>query len=143
LTERAAYEAALSVFMFHKGATKMPPIYYKRFAVTGVINTTTPDTGIECTESEKIIVKALLISVSAYQGNIIEGWVEREKYVELYDYLLNTVLAAGAANAYASTNKLLRIPVEIKLQLGQIFRVAVNAGAAAVNLFGAYEYELE
>jgi hypothetical protein len=118
------------------------PTYYKRFAITGVINTTTYDAGIECTEAEKVTVKAILISVSAYQGNIIEGWVEREKYAELYDYLLNTVLAAGAANAYASTNKLVRIPLEIELQLGQIFKVAVNAGAAAVNLFGAYEYEL-
>jgi hypothetical protein len=116
--------------------------YYKHFGVTGVINTTVLDGGIESTESEKVTIKAILISVSAYQGNLIEGWVEREKIVDLPDYLLNTHEAAGAANAYKSTVKMLRIPVDIVLDIGKIFKIGVNSGAIANNIFGSYEYEI-
>jgi hypothetical protein len=116
--------------------------YYKHFAVTGVINTTVYDGGIESTESEKITVNAILISVSAYQGNLIEGWIEREKIVDVSDYLLNTHQAAGAANAYKSTVKMLRIPVDAALDIGKIFKIAVNSGATASDIFGAYEYTI-
>jgi hypothetical protein len=120
----------------------MPVTYYKHFGVTGVINTTVYDGGIESTEAEKITVKALLISISAYQGNLVEGWLEREKIVDIPDYCLNTHEAAGAANAYKSTVKMLRIPVELALDIGKIFKVAINSGGTANNIFGAYEYEI-
>jgi hypothetical protein len=116
--------------------------YYKHFAVTGVVNTTTFDAGIESTEAEKKTIKAILISVSAYQGNFLESWLEREKIVDLPDYVLNTHEAAGAANAYKSTVKMLRIPVELALDIGKKFMVAINCGATASDIFGAYEYEI-
>jgi hypothetical protein len=116
--------------------------YYKHFGVTGVINTTVLDGGIESTEAEKITVVALLISVSAYQGNLIEGWLEREKVVDIPDYCLNTHEAAGAANAYKSTVKMLRIPIDLLLDIGKTFKVAVNSGATANNIFGSYEYTI-
>jgi hypothetical protein len=120
----------------------MPITYHKRFTVTGVINTTTFDGGIQSTEAEPRNIKAINISVSAYQGNILEIWVEREKLQEHYDYVLNTHAAAGAADAYPSTNKMLRIPVDVELKIGDTMKVAITCGGTATNIFGSYEYEL-
>jgi len=117
-------------------------IYYKQFAVTGVINTTTFDAGIESTEAEKKTIKAILISVSAYVNNVVEAWLERERIVEISDYVLNTHEAAGAANAYKSTVKMLRIPIEVALDVGKIFKVAVKSGGTASDIYGAYEYTI-
>lgn len=120
----------------------MPISYHKKFAVTGVINTTTFDAGIQSTEAEPRNIKAINISVSAYQGNIVEVWVEREKLQEHYDYVLNTHEAAGAANAYKSTNKIIRISIDVELKVGDTMKVAVTCGGTATNIYGTYEYEL-
>jgi len=115
--------------------------YTKSFSITGSANTTIFDTGLTSTEEEKRKLVGVIVSLSAQIGNIIEGWLEREKVVDLYDYVLNTHEASGT-NMYKSVNKELIIPIDMEIPVGQTFKMAVKSGATAINLFGSYIYEL-
>jgi len=115
-------------------------MYYQAFDVVGVINTTTLDAGLYSTTEEPKRIEAVLVDVSTYQGNYIEGWIGNTRVLEIPDYVLNSRLAAGAADAYASTIKMVRVPVELDIPTGQIFKIGVRCGAVANNLDGSYEY---
>ncbi len=113
---------------------------YKAFAVVGVLNVTTYDAGLSSLVKMPVHVNAIIINISAYEGNVIEAWVGNKRLVEIYDYNLDTQDETAGATAPYSTVKMGRIPVEEDIKPGQVFRVAVNCGAVANNLFGAYEY---
>lgn len=115
-------------------------MYYKAFSVTGENNKTILDSGLASTLEEPKTIKAVLINVSAYQGNIIEGWIETNRILEIVDKVLNTELIAGAANPYASTTKIVRIPIEEPIKAGMIFKIGINSGATKTDINGAYEY---
>jgi hypothetical protein len=106
----------------------------------GVINTTVLDAGLVSTQEEPKKIIAVLVDVTAYQGNYIEGWIGNLRVLEVPDFVFNTRLAAGAANAYASTTKVVRMPIELDVPAGQNFRIGVRSGAVAITLDGAYEY---
>lgn len=115
-------------------------MYYQGFHVVGVINTSTLDAGLFSTAAEPKHIDAVLVDVSAYNGNIIEGWIGNERVMAVPDYIFSTRLAFGAANAYASTAKVTRLPINLDIPAGQVFKIGVNAGAAADALDGSYEY---
>lgn len=116
--------------------------YYQRFAVTGVINVTTLDAGITSNEKEIKTVTGIVINFSTQLGNDLVMYVRREIFGQIPDYCLDTREAAGAANAYKSVNKTIRIPVDRKLDVGETLQVGVLCGAVANNISGAYEYEI-
>ncbi|MBA7520719.1 hypothetical protein ES705_12815 [subsurface metagenome] len=115
-------------------------MYYKAFSVTGENNKTVLDSGLASTLEEPKTINAVLINVSAYQGNIIEGWIETNRILEIVDKVLNTELIAAAANPYASTTKIVRIPIDEPIKAGMIFKIGVNSGATKTDINGAYEY---
>jgi len=116
--------------------------YYKDFAVTGVINSTVYDApGLSSPEGEKRTLKAILINVSAYAGNLVEGWLEREKMLSIRDRVFNTS-AETAAQAPFSATKIVRLEMDYEIPIGQTFTLAINSGGVATNLEGAYEYEI-
>lgn len=119
----------------------MPEKLYQAYAVTGSANTTVYDSGITSTETEKKRVLSVLINVSNYAGNLVQGWLEREKKVDVYDYVLNTDNATGT-NAYRSTSKIIEIPLELDVPVGQTFKMAIKSGGTATNIQGAYKYEI-
>lgn len=114
-------------------------MFYKGFAVTGVANTTTFDSGLISTVDEPKKIRAIIISVSKWRNNILEGWIETNRILEIRDFVLNTSDDIGGAPA--STNKLLRIPVDEDIKPGSIFKIAINCGSTATDIVGAYEYE--
>jgi len=114
---------------------------YQSFSVTGVANSEVLDSGISSTETEKKKVISILICVSGYAGNMVRGWLEREKKLEIYDYVLDTSEASGT-NAYRSTTKIIQIPVELEIPVGQTFKVGIYCGGTGKNIYGAYQYEI-
>jgi len=116
--------------------------YYKSFSITGVINTDSdPSVELESTKTEPKQIKAILVSVSAYAGNTIRGVIEREKILEIYDYALRTHVASGT-NQYPTVNGLIRIPLDHKIEVGDSFKLTLNNGGTATDLYGSYEYEI-
>jgi len=115
---------------------------YKAFNVTGVPNKTEFDDGLVSTVEEPKKIRAVIISVSDWRANVLEGWIETVRILEIIDLVLNTSHEYGGANAYPSTNKLLRIPIDEIIKPGMIFKIAINCGSNATDIVGAYEYEL-
>ncbi len=117
-------------------------MFYKGFNVNGTINVTELDAGLVSLVEEKKRVRAVLISSSAWEGNIIEGWIGTNRILEIYDYCLDTQELAGADTPPLSALKTIRIPIDEEIPAGQIFKIGINCGGTASNIFGAYEYEI-
>lgn len=115
-------------------------MFYKSFSVTGDANKTVMDSGLISTIEEPKTIKAILIDVSIYQGNILEGWIETERILSIIDRVLNTSYIVAAAHCAVSTSKLFRIPIDEPIPPGMIFKIGINCGAASSNISGAYEY---
>lgn len=116
-------------------------MFYKAFNVTGIANKTVSDDGLISTVEEPKRIRAVIISVSDWRSNTVEGWIETNRILEINDLVLNTSHEYGGANAYPSTVKLLRIPIEEDIKPGMIFKIAINCGSNATSIVGAYEYE--
>jgi hypothetical protein len=115
-------------------------MYYKRFSVTGVANVTTLDAGLVSLVGEKYRVNAILITISTYLNNVLEGWIGTERVLEIPDYVLDTFELNAATFNSRSVTKLIRIPIEMDIPEGQIFKIGVRCGAVANDIYGAYEY---
>jgi len=115
---------------------------YKGFKIAGVINTTVYDDGIGSTESEKRRLVEVLIAVSGVVGNVLHAFIGNERVIEnLYDYHLDTPDTTGAANVQRSTTKILRLPVDKELPTTDKFKLAIQCGATAKDVYGCYVYE--
>lgn len=120
----------------------MAQTYYQAFSITGVTNDTTYDGGLTSTEAEPKRLKAILVNVSDYQDNLVQVWLEREKLADVYDKIFNTDGDTGSTNTPYSTTKLIRLPVDRDIPVGQTAKVAIQCGGNATNIQGAYEYEI-
>jgi len=118
-------------------------MYYQRFDVVGGPNVTVLDAGLVSTVEEPKHIDAILIDVSAYQDNIVEGWIGNLRVAEVSDYVFCTRFDAGAANAFAATNKIVRLPIDLDIPAGQTFKVGVRSGAVANDITGSYEYTIK
>ena len=116
-------------------------MFYKLFRVNGVANKTEFDTGLISTVEEPKRIRAILINVSAYKDNTIEGWIETNRILEVPDDICNSSSLTGADTFPYSTSKLCRIPVDENVPPGMIFKIAINCGADVTNIDGSYEYE--
>ena len=118
-------------------------MFYQRFDVTGIINQTVLDAGLVSTVEEPKHIDAILIDVSAYEDNIIEGWIGNLRIMEVSDYVLGSRDLAAADTPFASTNKIVRLPVDQDINAGQIFKIGVRSGAVANDITGSYEYTIK
>lgn len=115
---------------------------YQSYHVAGVINVTTLDAGLVSLVEEPKVIKAVIISSDTWEGNLIEGWIGNERVLSIYDYNVDTQEETAGATAPLSQNKISRIPLDIEIPPGQIFKIGVNCGGVANDLFGSYEYEI-
>jgi hypothetical protein len=115
-------------------------MFYKAFSVTGEANKTVMDSGLMSTVEEPKTIKALLIDVNAYQGNILEGWIETQRILEIQDRVLNNSQIIAVDHCAVSTTKIVRIPIDEPIPPGMNFKIGINCGAAPSNITGAYEY---
>jgi hypothetical protein len=118
-------------------------MYYQGFSVTGLVNVTVLDAGLVSTEEEPKHIDAILICVTAYESNVIEGWIGNKRVLEIYDNVLDTIEDLGAANFPYSTSKMGRVPVDLEIPVGQIFKIGVNSGAVLSSIEGAYEWTIK
>jgi len=116
--------------------------YFKYFKVTGENSKTVYDDGLTSSAEAPKRLKSIMINVAAREGNKIQGWLEREKVFELPDYLIDTQEAASAGTPPLSMNALNEIPVGVDMPVGTTFKVAIESGATASDLYGAYRYEI-
>jgi len=116
-------------------------MFYKLFRVTGEANKTIFDDGLISTVEEPKRIRAIIINVSTYNNNTIEGWIETTRILEIPDDCCSTADFTNTATYYRPTNKMFRIPIEEDIKPGMIFKIAVNSGAASTSIDGAYEYE--
>lgn len=117
--------------------------YYTSEQITGVINSSVEGNGITSTDTEEKTIKAVSVVVSTYQGNIIEGFIEREKIISVYDYLFDTFESTGGTSTQKSTTKLQRLLVGHLILIGDTFKLIIVSGGTANNLFVQYEYEIK
>ena len=117
-------------------------IRYQAFAITGAANSTVYDSGIESTQAEPKTIRAVWLHVSGWAGNRAELWRDQSREAQLYDYLVPTEESTGGANTQKVTNRVARFEFNLSLDIGETFKAALNCGATAKNLFGAYEYEV-
>ncbi len=115
-------------------------MFYKSFFVTGEANKTVLDSGLISTVEEPLSIIAVLIDVSSHQDNVIEGWIETNRILSIYDRVINTSYCLAGEFACLSNNKIIRIPINEAIKPGMIFKIGINSGAITANISGAYEY---
>lgn len=115
-------------------------MFYKGFKVTGVDNDTKLDSGLTSLVEVPVHVNAILINVAAHEGNVIECWIGTKRVVEVYDYVLDTQETTATDLGPFSTNKIVRLPVDMDVPAGQIFKVGIRSGTTKSDIYGAYEY---
>lgn len=116
--------------------------YLQKFTVTGEENKVVYDPGLESSKENPKRLLSVLIQVTEYQGNDIQGWWEREKIFEIPDYLLDTVELQANTKQGKSVNRLNEIGVGMDIPVGSTFAVAVSSGATKCDIRGAYRYEI-
>jgi len=111
-------------------------LFYKGFIINGSANTEVFDqVGLSSTEVEKKRLKEIWINVDTYQGNVISGYLEREKIIdEIKDYHFS--------DTSATSTKYKKIEVNLDIPVGQKFQVALKCGGTANNVYGVYVYEI-
>lgn len=116
-------------------------MFYKEFRLTGLANKTVFDDGLVSTVEEPKRIKAIIISVSNYNNNSIEAWIETTRILQIPDTCCATHDYLLAASYFRPTEKLLRIPVEEDIKPGMAFKIAIKCGSLTTNIDGSYEYE--
>lgn len=116
-------------------------MFYKLFRVTGDANKTIFDDGLVSTVEEPKRIRAIIINVSTYNNNSVEGWIETTRILAIPDDCICTIDFTNTATYYRPTNKMFRIPIEQDLKPGMTFKIGINCGAALTNIDGSYEYE--
>ncbi len=117
-------------------------MYYKQMQVNGVLNTTTLDEGLTSTVGEPKTIKEVLINVSAYEGNVVEGWIGTERILEIDDYVLDTQEETAGATAPLSQNKIGILKIDQEIPPGEKFKIGIRCGAVASDIYGSYAYEV-
>ena len=117
--------------------------YFKLFRITGGDNTVTFDTpGLLSSEKNPVTLKSILVQVSGYADNDVQGHHEREMVFELPDKLIDTDEEGSTDKISKSFNRINEIPVGLAMPAGTAFQVAIKCGATAKDLLGAYRYEI-
>jgi len=114
-------------------------MFYQSFTVVGVINVETLDGGLISPVDKPVHLDAVIINTDTTEGNRIQGWIGTMKVMEIYDYNIDTQEEA-AAQTGLSVVKIGRLPIDMDIPPGKIFKVGVACGGVANDLFGAYEY---
>lgn len=116
---------------------------YQGFHVVGVANTTVLDGGLVSTQEEPKKLDAVLINTSVHLGNIIEGWIGNQRSLDIPDFLFDTRELNAATFASRSTSKILRLPVDLDIPVGQIYKIGVRSAGVGETIDGAYEYTIK
>jgi len=112
---------------------------YKAFHVNALATVTTLDAGLVSEVDHPVHVNAVIINVDTTEGNIIECWIGTRQVATIYDYCLDTQEEAVGFTGLSVT-KIGRLPIDLDIPAGSIFKIGSNCGAVGHHLYGAYEY---
>ena len=116
--------------------------YFQPFIITGEANKVIFAKGLSSTaENPKRLLK-ILVQVTGYTENEVQGYLEREKVFGIPDSFIDTVELAGTNNFSKSFNRMNEIEVGIDLPVGATFEAALQCFANPKDLKGAYLYEI-
>lgn len=118
--------------------------YFQLFRVTGVESSIAYDTGLKSTETEKKKLIAVHVELEKYAGDEIcnvQGWHERSKVYDLPEKMFSAELNNSVVQAVAG-QKRTEVPVDLEIPIGETFKAAIMCAATAVDMRGAYEYEM-
>lgn len=118
--------------------------YFQLLRITGGANAVKYDDGLQSTATEKKRLVAVHIQMDAYAGtddNEIQGWHERAKIFELPEKMFSTEIVT-ATSSTAGREKMPSVPVDLEIPVGETFKVAIKCAATAIDVRGAYEYEI-
>ena len=118
--------------------------YFQLIRITGVANQVAYDDGLKSTETEKKRLVAVHVQMDAYAAtddNEIQGWHERAKVFEFPEKMFSTEVST-ATSSTAAREKMPSVPVDLELPAGESFKLAIKCAATAIDVRGAYEYEI-
>ncbi|MBA7591541.1 hypothetical protein ES708_33700 [subsurface metagenome] len=115
-------------------------MFYKYFNVVGVADTTVLDGGLVSEVDKPVHLDAILLNVSVTNGNVIEGWIGNKRIVEIPDWIIDNRVALGVGNEFPSTTKISRLPVDVDIPPGQVFKVGIRSAGVLSTVTGSYEY---
>lgn len=109
----------------------MARLYYSE-TITGQANSTVFGLGLVSTEAEPKRLIGLIITVSSKVGNIVEGWLEREKKMEIIDENL----------PLTTDNYRVVIDIDEEIPVGRFWKVALKCGGTPTIAYVTYIYEI-
>jgi hypothetical protein len=118
--------------------------YFQLFRVQGAANSIIYDDGLKSTELEPKRLNTIHLQLEKYANtddNDIQGYHERAKIFDIPEKMFATELKTATAMSAAGI-KMMSIPVDIDIPVGETFKVAIKCAATAVQIRGAYEYEI-
>lgn len=118
--------------------------YFQLFRVAGVASSIAYDDGLKSTETEKKLLVRVHLEIEKYAGDEIcnvQGWHERAKVYDLPEKLFCTE-ANNATSQKAAGQKIQSLEVDLAIPVGETFKAAIQCAATAVDMHGAYEYEI-
>lgn len=118
--------------------------YFQSFRITGAANGITYDAGLKSTAAEPKRLNAIHVQMDAHAGtddNDVQGYHERAKVFDIPEKLFPSEdVADNKSDVPEPRSK--PVPVDLDIPVGETFKVAIKCAATAVNLRGAYEYEM-
>jgi len=114
-------------------------MYYQAFHVNALALVATLDAGLVSKVEAPVHVNAIIINCDTTEGNVIECWIGTKRVASIYDYCLDTQEEAVGFTGFSVT-KIGRLPIDLDVPAGSIFKVGSNCGAVGQHLYGAYEY---
>lgn len=118
--------------------------YFQLFRVTSSTNEIKYDGGLKSTQLEKKKLTNIYVSLSVHGGsndNNFQGYLERANIFEIPEEMIPT-LALAQGSLTESGERFLKIPVNLEIPIGEIFKVAMKVGATGCTFRGMYEYEI-
>jgi len=113
------------------------------FHVIGVANQIAYDAEkLKSTEAEKKRLLSVRLLVDEVADNKVQGWHERAIVFNYPDRLIDVEDGTGTVNKAKPGARINDIPVGKEIPVGEAFAVAIQCGATATDVWGAYVYEL-
>jgi len=118
--------------------------YFQLFRISGAANGIKYDDGLKSTSAEKKRLVACHIQLDKHAGtddNDVQGYHERAKVFDIPEKLFPSEDVADVKSD-VSEPRSKPVPVDLDIPAGETFKVAMKCAATAVNVRGAYEYEI-
>lgn len=117
-------------------------LFSQYFKITGVANAITYEDGLQSTPAEKKTLRNVRLILNGQADNQIQGYLEKAKVFDYPDRLIDVEADAFNTNTAKPGARMNEITVDMDIEVGHAFKVAIKCGASAKDVYGCYEYEI-